>query len=313
MLKKSMIIGLVMCALLPLAALAELDNGGLKSNYSKIFVQNLPIGQTISMKQLANAPLMIGNNFDVPIYVTFKTEIPKKPRDGFMAIPNAGWVQVESAGVTLLAKGKALLDVTITIPDDEKLFEQKYQCDIVMHTQGNPNVQGLRFGFQITGLLLFSIAPGRNEIALQQALNDPADAAYKLEPPQVDIWGVKPGSKIKVLTKEKKEVVLTNRSKKTQKYLLSSVDPGDTTFKPYTGSQFSGDPDQVIIKQDEFKISPGKSRKLKLEVQVPQDVDFTKGPLVYLVLVKSGTRQGVGRYMAIYCYADKKPEPKEGK
>jgi len=185
-------------------AVAE-RKGGLKTNYAKIVVANLPIGQTVSMTKIANQPMLIGSNYDAAVHITVRAEAPKEPKDGYSPIPDPAWIVIEPNEVTLQANASTQLDVKIILPNDEKLFGKKYVCNIVLHTGGDPNSKGISFGTEITGLFMFSIAPGRNEAGLDAALKNPANAAYEIVPPVVVVADVKPGQKNQSSDRSEKE------------------------------------------------------------------------------------------------------------
>lgn len=281
---------------------ASEPHAGIKSNYSKVFVQNLPIGQTVSIKELVNLPLTISHHYDKPTYISITTEKPQTPKEGFEAIPDPNWIQVEATSMTLAANTEAKLDVKVSIPNDEALLGRKFQAFINVFTPGESFGGAISYGYQIKGNFLFTIAPVRNEEGLKSALEHPSDAAFALFPPRVNLFNVLPGMTIKVLSPERKKITLTNNSSKRQKYFLASVDPFKTAYSPDPGAQFPGDPDQVDLSQDEISLNPGQSKQLDIKIKVPTGVDFTQNPLVYLVSVKGGHTQGMEKFIEVYLW-----------
>lgn len=295
---------ILLVTLLPKIARSD-TTSGLKTNYGKIVVANLPVGQTISMTQIANAPLLVGNNYEVPVFVTIKPEAPKEPKDGYLPIPDPAWIMVEPNAVTLPAVATYQFDLKVILPDDEKLFGNKYICNLSIMTEGDLAKKGFRYGTSITGLFMFSVAPARNELGLEQALQQPADAAYDIVPPQVVVRGAKPGQKVKIRSEMKKKVELINRSKKEQQFWLSSVDPAEHNYSLISSSRFGGNVNDVTIEPEQFKLGPGGRKALNITVQVPMDADFELSSLAYLVSIASGKRQGVNRFFTIYLSGEK--------
>ncbi len=288
-----------MLSSLPLLSIAG-PRAGLSTNYSKLAVDNLPIGHSVSMIQIANAPMIVGNNYSVPVYVTIKSQVPEVLAVGYEPIPDPNWIVFEPNSLTLEASATMQVDVIIKLPDDETLFGKKYQCNIITYTEGDPAMTGMRYGTQLTGLFMFSVAPIRNESGLERVLNNPATAEYEINPPMVDIWGVKPGQKVKVRDKNNKKVELINHSAKRQNLFLSSVDPLKTEYSRISNSQPAKVADDVLIQQDDLWINPKQKKALEISIQVPKDADFSMGPLLYLVAVTSGSAGGVTRYLGIY-------------
>jgi hypothetical protein len=187
----------------PFTALAE-QTSGLSTNYSKLTVDNLPIGQTVSMIQIANAPMLVGNNYEIPVYVNISTEVPTQLSQGYEPIPDPNWILVEPSGMTLDAASTMKVDVKIALPDDETLFGKKYQCNIVIYTRGDPAATGVRYGTQLTGVYFLGLS-SPNESDWERALNNPANADTKLNHPALRSGLLNP-TEVKVRDKNKKKV-----------------------------------------------------------------------------------------------------------
>jgi hypothetical protein len=282
------------------------DAGGLGMNYTKVSVGNLPIGNTISMTQLANAPLIITSNYDVPVFANISVTPPMKDFPGYEPLPDLSWVTVDAVGVTLPAHGNLKVDVKVSLPNDEKLLGKKYRVGIKVFTPGNTNIKGFRYSYTVNGSFLFSVAPGRNDKALAAALKNPVDADYEIFPPRLDLWEVKAGATVDVINDKQQRPVLKNHSKNKQKYFLASVDAAHTDAAIDDGAQFSGKPDDLALPDDELTLSAGENKELKYTVKVPAGIDFSRGPLVYLVSVKSGKLKGIERFITVYLWGGSK-------
>ena len=291
-----------------LAASGAPVRGGLKTNYSKIFVENLPIGHTVSMRRIANLPLVVGNRFGTSVTISVRAVIPETPRPGFEAVPDAAWIALEASNIVVSADSESTLDVSIALPDDESLFGRRFQADLIVQTEPGRETRQVAVGYQITGSLLFSVAPLRNEAALQRALDHPADASFELIPPRVDLFDVRAGQTVRVLAANHTDVALVNRSAGTQRYVLASVNPAATTFTPDPGSRFTGRADEVRLADDEILLPAGSTHGVPMEITVPADADLDKGPLIYLVSVRSGATQGIEQFIKIYLWNGPRPE-----
>jgi hypothetical protein len=301
-------LGLILMAASPsLAAAPNLDRGGLSMNYTKVVVGNLPIGNVISMSQIANAPLIVGNNYDIPIFVNIKVTAPPKEFPDYEVLPDLSWISVDAHTVTIPAHGEMKVDLKVHLPNDEKLFGKKYRVGINVNTQGNPAITGLKYGYSLTGSFLFSVAPGRNDAALASAIKNPVDADYEVYPPRLDFWNVKPGTELDLINDKQERPTLKNTSKKKHTYFLLSVDAGHTIAAVDEGCQFSGHPDDLTLPDDEITLGAGTNKVLNYKIKVPADIDFSKGPLAYLVSVKSGKAKGIERFLTIYLWGGSKP------
>ena len=296
---------------LVLSAGAAQDKGGIRMNYSRIAVDNLPIGHTVSMKQLVNLPLKIGNRFEVPIEATITIRPPVTPLAGYERIPDTNWVHPGSCTVEVPAQGEAELDVEIMVPNDEALLGRRFHADVIIKTGGNRNIKGFRTGYELTGNLLFSVAPQRNEKALQAALEHPVDAAFLLDPPRVDLFEVQAGQTVVVQAPDQKSVRLLNESKSRQTYTLEPVPAKRAAYRPDAGSQANVALDAVQLAWTECSLDSGAATNLAVSIHVPATTDFQKGPLLYLVAVRNGQTRGIEQYLKIYLWNEPKPIQKQ--
>jgi hypothetical protein len=285
---------------------ASVVTEGLGMNYTKIVVGNLPVGCTVSMQTIANLPLKVKSNYSYPILADLQIAKSDKAIGEYQSIPDPAWIKIEPASVTVAAHGTSIADVLISIPNDEKYFGKKYIAEVSVATLGNLEAKGISFGYSVTGYLMFGVAPGRNLEGLKQVINQPIDAAYTIFPPRIDVYGVVPGTLVKVSGPDKKPVELTNDSKHAGVYNLKSVDPATTDFQPDSNARFTGVTGQVVLAKTQYRIKSGKRVGLDVKVQVPADADLAKGPLIYLVAITGGARQNVVQYLKIYLW-DKKP------
>jgi hypothetical protein len=282
---------------------------GLSSNYSVVQVNNLPIDSTISMAKLVNFPLIVTNGSSKPLNITMKPILPKKIQSGFEAIPDVSWIVPEKEFITVPAKGQASMDVFIKIPNDKKLFNKKYHVGIhVSVAKENLKHNAVVFDLSLTGKLLFSIAPKPNKKALEYAMENPADAAFAFVPNRLDLYDVKAGESFDVADKLGKPLYLENKSSKNQTYYLSMIPVKQTEQRIDAKSQTNMTPDDVELNVDELKIRSQKKSAIDLRVNVPKQVDFKKGKIVYILSCQSGQAKGIERQLAIYCSAETKVE-----
>ncbi|OGV42512.1 MAG: hypothetical protein A2X46_04380 [Lentisphaerae bacterium GWF2_57_35] len=280
-------------------------------NYSKIVVENLPIGRAVSMKKLVNLPLRIGNRFNVPIEALVTIRVPQMPREGYEPIPSVDWVSPEAASVEVPPLVESEIDMTIALPNDEALLGRRFQADVIVTTIGNRNLKGVHIGYEITGSLLFSVAPVRNETALQFALENPSDAAFLLDPPRIDLFEMVPGQAVEVLAPLGKPIQLVNKSKSVCSYRLEAISSAQSSYKPDQGSQV-GDPEDIQLGRQDILLDPGASIPLAVSIRVPEHVNLSDGPRLYQVAVRAGKTQAIEQYIKIYLWGQPAPQRPDG-
>jgi hypothetical protein len=281
--------------------------GGLRMNYSRIAVDNLPIGHAVSMKRLANLPLKVGNNYDFPIEVQVSIRYPATLRPDYEPVPDTNWVRPEWHAVEVEPGAEREMDMVIMLPDDEGLHGRRFQADVHVLTVGKRGVRGVRTGYEITGNLLFSVAPERNDVALHAALENPADGAFVLDPPRVDVFGAAPGLLMPILARGKNPVRLVNGSSETQTYEFEAVPLERSAYNADFGSQ-PMDPRGLLLPMSSCTLNSSGGTNLEFAVQVPADADFGKGPLLYLVAVRNGVLRSVEQYLKVYLWPGAEPE-----
>ncbi|MBN1596284.1 hypothetical protein JW933_10190 [candidate division FCPU426 bacterium] len=291
---------------------AEKEKIGLTSNYSIIELNNLPIGHTISMSQIAKLPLVIGNRFNIPVFVVITSRIPPQAKEGYEAVPETNWIIPDLTGVTIAAHSKASMDVKINIPKDKALLGRKFHASILLTTAGDPSVKGWKYGLGLGNNILFSIAPKPNEEGLAEVNKNPLDTAFALYPERVDLTNAKPGKRLKIIGQDGKPVTITNNSKQRQLYYLSAVSADKTFLRSDTGAQIREDVGSIVLDDDQMEIDPEQTLPLKVQLDVPKDVDFKKGHLFYVLSIKSGASGSAEKYLQIYVWPGERQLNKSG-
>ncbi len=300
-------IGLISGVLL-FSSWALAETGGIKFNYSQIFIGNLPIGTTVSMKKVANLPIRVTNKFDKPMQITIAIEKPTKEiLAGYEAIPEAKWIRTEYASVTVAAFATLDSDLLVTLPNDTKILGKKYQVNVsasVNHIGGG----GFQVGYAAKGVFLFSVAPVKNNAALKQVENKPLDVKFEIKPGRVDLWKIAPGQRVSVVSEANLPVEVTNTSDQAQTYRIMSITPKETSMLLDNDTHFGGSADHVTLKKDEIRLSPGKHEQVEMTIQVPEQADFSQGPIGYLVQISSGLDSGAIQYITVYLHKEARPE-----
>lgn len=112
---------------------------GLKTTFVRVSLENLRIGHTYNIREMANLPLAVYNTGDEPTDLAIEPTIPieGETRQGYEPIPDASWVTVSCDSFAGLEPGAlATADVLITIPDDDRYSGKRYQAMVWSHTVG---------------------------------------------------------------------------------------------------------------------------------------------------------------------------------
>ncbi|MBU0479258.1 DUF1735 domain-containing protein [bacterium] len=133
--------------------------GGLSTTFGEVLVEDLRIGEAYSMEKEAKVPLIITNtsNQEVKLKIEVLTPQESELKESFEAIPDIGWVEL-SQNEFVIGSGQSIkTDVIISIPDDEKYLDKKYQVFIWSYTVGRS------IGLGLKSKLLFSTRKAETE------------------------------------------------------------------------------------------------------------------------------------------------------
>lgn len=109
---------------------------GLKTGFGKVILENVPLGETYSMRKDSNFPLIVKNESPGQIKLKLEVLIPEESevQEGYEAIPDKGWITLEKDMFTVEPGGEAETDVVIRVPDDEEYLGRKFHVFIWSHT-----------------------------------------------------------------------------------------------------------------------------------------------------------------------------------
>lgn len=134
---------------------------GLKTTFVRVSLDNLRIGGTYNIREMANLPLAVYNTGDAPVALRVEPTAPVagETREGYEPIPDPAWISFSQDTFEGIEPNRAAIaDVVISIPDDQQYLGKRYQVMIWSHTVGD--------GFVACGLkseVLFTTSSTRTE------------------------------------------------------------------------------------------------------------------------------------------------------
>jgi len=204
-------------AVLVLATTHPLTAGGLRTQLGEAVIENLQIGQTYNLKDLANLRLIVTNTSDIPVDLKMDVLLPRQGelRQAAEPIPDESWLSLGHDYFENLEPNEAAAsDIIISIPDDDMYLGQKYQVNIWSHTVG------LKTGFLAYGLrtrLIFTIDSVRADEGENITASD-ASVEFSLQPEELHLEGVVSGKSYDL--EEEAGLVLTISNPSDQKQTL---------------------------------------------------------------------------------------------
>ncbi|MBV9080045.1 MAG: hypothetical protein JO102_02880, partial [Elusimicrobia bacterium] len=116
---------------------------GIRTEFGDVQIDNLGIGRTYNLRDLAGTPLKVTNTGPDSVNLVMSVEIPKpdtiapqRRELGFKPVPSLDWVSLGRSQFIVPPGDSAYTDVIIKIPDDPSLYGKKFQADIYSRTTG---------------------------------------------------------------------------------------------------------------------------------------------------------------------------------
>ena len=262
-----------LCGALVLLCLASLVSAaGLRTTFVKVTLENLRIGETYNIRELANLPMAVYNTGDEAIDLAIEVTIPIKGefREGYEPVPDASWIIVRQDTFRQVGPGEvAMTDVLISIPDVDKHLGKRYQAMVWSHTVGE--------GMIACGLkseVLFGVSTERGE---------PTKAVYLL-PTEMHIADVKAGE-IAGVSEMGSGVTLKifNPSDEDKRIKIESIRCEDSPVRPKEGYLECPDPAFLVLSEKEFIVHKHDDKEIKVNIAFPMSQEYIGNRYAFLV------------------------------
>jgi len=126
----------IVLSFLTFATYNVVEAGGLSTQLGEAVIENLQIGQTYNLQQLANLRLIVTNTSDYGVDLKMDILFPDSSelKKGAEPIPDTSWMKLSQSLFKLGPNEKATSDIIISIPDEDQYLGKKYQVTIWSHT-----------------------------------------------------------------------------------------------------------------------------------------------------------------------------------
>jgi len=286
--------------LLLLVYMQSAEAGGLSTTFGEVIIENLKIGQTYSVRQLANIPLTVLNRGDRSVQLKMDILRPQESelKKGYEPIPDTSWVSLEQNFFVIEPKGKAETDVFISIPDDERYLGGKYHVWIWSHTVGG------MIGLGLKSRLLFTIARARHALPLQGEPIGKEDNSeirgnlnFQVGPKEIYLHNMEIGKIYNVEKETGTTLDVTNPNDREYTYKAKSIRVSDSLLELKEGYEDCPEPSFLGLSEAEFAVPARSSEKVRMFVCFPNDDTYAGRKYVFVIHITQG---GVGSYSRVY-------------
>ena len=285
---------LCILSLLILVYIQSAEAGGLSTTFGEVVIENLKIGQTYSVRQLANIPLTVLNTGDRLVELKMDILRPQESelKKGYEPIPDTSWVSLEQSFFTVEPKGKAETDVFISIPDDERYLGGKYHVWIWSHTVGG------MIGLGLKSRLLFTISPGEAEPAEKERDREVGgNLNFDVEPKEIYLHNIEIG---KIYNVEKETGItlnVINPNDQEYIYKVRSIRVADSLLELKEGYEDCPESSFLGFSKTEFTVPARGGEKVQMFVSFPNDRTYAGRKYMFVIHTTQG---GVGSYSRVY-------------
>lgn len=239
--------------------------GGLSCSVGEVVINNLKIGQTYSLKALANLPLVVTNTSDQPVHILVDALVPDSSelRRQALPIPDANWATAAPDSFDLGSRETKAVEMMLRIPDDESLFGKTFQVTYWSHTLAQA---GDMLAYGLNTRVIFSIDKVRDTTS-QVPLGD---QSLSLTPPAMTLEGIVPGREYRLDELLHQPLVVRNTSSQPLSVELRTLNSRQSATDLMPGYADLLDAATVNLSPSRLTLKPGE------QVMVTGTVLFAK-------------------------------------
>jgi len=244
--------------------------GGLSCSVGEVVIENLKIGQTYSLKTLANLPLSVTNTGDQPVTVLIEPLVPGpgELRQKAEPIPQIKWARALPDSFKLFPKESKLVEMIIEIPDDEALFGKKFQVNFWSHTLAQA---GDLLAVGLNSRVIFSIDRARETPGSVPS----GDLSLSILPAEITLDKVNSGRQYRLEDFLQKPLTVKNGSQRELSVELHTVDvqKSATTLPPGYADLLGSA--VITLTPNKFILKPGEEKTISGTVAFPKGERLT--------------------------------------
>ncbi|MBN1824257.1 MAG: hypothetical protein JW803_08065 [Endomicrobiales bacterium] len=266
--KASLVFLTLMILVLPLRATT------LSTNYASVIVENLGIGASYNLSEVANLPMWVSYGGDVPVNVTIAPVLPmhSELRPGYEPIPDPSWITLGKQEVSLMPDESANIDVTLTIPKDEKYLGKQYQVYLLVQAKADRGVKsGLMVGLALKARILFTVAqkpPTAEELREMRKKAALAAQGVMLNPERF-IVATSTGARKAVVT-EFVPLKIINSSREKVTVNIEAVEPSVSGISVPRGYE-KGKVEDFKISKKRLLLKPDQIENVEMEANLKEE------------------------------------------
>ena len=129
---------LLVCIPVVLGAVCLASAGEFQTSFTAVSISDVPVGYSVPLVLTNGARYSVENPGDRPLEIGLAVVQPKEIGQGadYAPIPDISWVTLATNRLTVPARGKAEMDIWLSVPGKAEFANRKYEFRIRAFTLG---------------------------------------------------------------------------------------------------------------------------------------------------------------------------------
>lgn len=274
---------------------------GLRASLGEVVIENLQVGQTYSLKQLANLRLTVTNNSDDSVALRMDILSPDSSqlKKGSSPIPDILWLRLSPDTFVLGPNEIALSDITLSIPDENRYLGKKYQVTIWSHTVALAG-RAMSLGLGLESRIIFTTDTVRapaNEIVK----SSDASVELALKPANLFLDDVELETVYDPEARRGSVLTVSNQSGQEQRLRLRSLTVGNSVATLTKGYEDAPDASYLRFSEDEFVIPPFGTKEVRVYLDFSRRTEYCDRRFMFVIhAYVVGKTISAGVYSRVY-------------
>jgi hypothetical protein len=287
--------------ILTLFVATALQARGLSTSLGEVVVENLQVGQTYSLKQLANLRLYVTNNSDDSVALKMDILSPDSSelKKGASPIPDILWLKLSQNTFVLGPDEIALSDITLSIPDENRYLGKKYQVAIWSHTVALAG-RAMSLGLGLKSRIIFTTDATKapvNEIVK----SSDASVELVLNPEKMFLDDVELGTIYDPEARKGSVLTVSNHSKHEQLLRLRSLTVSNSVTALTEGYEDAPDASYLRFSENEFVLPPYGTKEVRVYLDFSERTEYCGKRFMFIIhAYVVGEKVSAGVYSRVY-------------
>jgi hypothetical protein len=280
---------------------ATIQAAGLSTGLGEVVIENLQVGQTYSLKQLANVRLYVTNSSDDSVALKMDILSPDSSelKKGSSPIPDISWLKLSQGDFVLGPNEIALSDLTLSIPNKDQYLGRKYQVTIWSHTVGLPG-RGTSLGLGLKSRIIFTTDVTRIPASGIVKSSD-ANVGLTLIPEKMFLADMEPGSVYDPEARNGSVLTVTNNSGQEQILRLRSLTVSNSATALTEGYEDAPNASFLRFSENEFVLAPYGTKEVRVYLDFARRAEFRGRQYMFVIHASIiGEKISAGVYSRVY-------------